>query len=726
MRSVCIIGAGPAGLVAAKTFLQAGIYSVTVFEAADDVGGMWKGVPGDYGDKCSPYMRTNLSRFTVAFSDLSWSNVPLRDPLTGLSLCNNPPMFPMAWHVGQYLRAYAEKFNLIPNIIYNKRVTSAKGFEDFQRWEIICVDTITMIVSTHNFDYLVVASGFFNQPSSSFNPFTSTSSLSIQHSSQFRELSSLTKKAGKVVVIGGSISGSEAAAQAAMQISDAKFAPNLPSCKPLHSKSTIYHIINRPFYCLPRYVPDFHSQHNRGTSRAPSFLPLDLVLYDLTRRREVEITASIGTVPEEKARKGHDFVRSIIGGDHSEVGQSALVYNSDQTQFPAYTGITDSYSEFVRSGVIIPVQGWVDKVEGDENGDFAITVIPKEPWAELSSTDVNRIITEVVGIIEATGYKTDLGFFDDDVMSLLEHDPTCPRIPILLSRGSILPTKLPTLGFVGFYEGPFWSVMEVQARFIVHTWSLGYSCPYSHIDAEKMRSSLKITPISVPQFWMNDYVGFVEEFARSTGIERNDTTLGAGKGPVFAARYADRNADSDPEGVNKEVTAILKASALKSSFVAAAVFRGMQGVKTFTGTAHFHIRHPTCPTYSAEYLYIEEGVMGGVGCVSAMPFTHRYTYRYNEWKDEITVWLVRDHVGTAGEPFFTWYFYRGSEITKNDIPGWMASGYESSGQHQRQNNCEFSFIATRLENFCFGRYSKGPNTDFRQHSWYERPEVGSR
>lgn len=45
-------------------------------------------------------MRTNLSRFTVAFSDFSWESV----------LGDDVPMFPQARQVGRYLSAYSERY----------------------------------------------------------------------------------------------------------------------------------------------------------------------------------------------------------------------------------------------------------------------------------------------------------------------------------------------------------------------------------------------------------------------------------------------------------------------------------------------------------------------------------------------------------------------------------------------------------------------------------------
>lgn len=46
-------------------------------------------------------MRTNLSRFTVAFSDLAWGSVFPGEDL---------PLFPTANQVGRYLACYAERY----------------------------------------------------------------------------------------------------------------------------------------------------------------------------------------------------------------------------------------------------------------------------------------------------------------------------------------------------------------------------------------------------------------------------------------------------------------------------------------------------------------------------------------------------------------------------------------------------------------------------------------
>lgn len=110
-------GAGPAGLVTAKTLLHnfpPHTFIPTIFEKRSGVGGLWPGREskshgvskrnGSAGP-VNPFMRTNLSRFTVGFSDFSWESVL---GLEGREL--ELPMFPRAWEVGWYLEEYAERY----------------------------------------------------------------------------------------------------------------------------------------------------------------------------------------------------------------------------------------------------------------------------------------------------------------------------------------------------------------------------------------------------------------------------------------------------------------------------------------------------------------------------------------------------------------------------------------------------------------------------------------
>jgi hypothetical protein len=279
--------------------------------------------------------------------------------------------------VGRYLETYAKIFGITENLLLGKRVINASLQED-NTWKVISDDGAGQL-DTRTFDRLIVASGFFNKPASTFD-FTPSKNLStIQHSSNFRSLSELTSSPGKVVVIGGGISGSEAAAQAAFQISNAKHSPSQTTSA--HAHSRVFHIINRPFYCLPRYLPQDPQSQDGNFKPAPKFLPLDLMLYNLSRRGDGEIAAAITTVPPEKAQKGHEFLRASIGCGQSGEGYPELAYTASQTQHPGYTGITDTYMKFVRSGIIVPVRGWVkDVAQADDRSFLDVSLQQYEPW----------------------------------------------------------------------------------------------------------------------------------------------------------------------------------------------------------------------------------------------------------------------------------------------------------------------------------------------------------
>lgn len=94
-------GAGPSGLVTAKTLLQQfPTFSPLIFDTQSRVGGLWNVAPEtDQPVKLDPRMPTNLSRFTVAFSDLDWDSV-----------VDDVPVFPRASQVCRYLNCYADRY----------------------------------------------------------------------------------------------------------------------------------------------------------------------------------------------------------------------------------------------------------------------------------------------------------------------------------------------------------------------------------------------------------------------------------------------------------------------------------------------------------------------------------------------------------------------------------------------------------------------------------------
>ncbi len=234
----------------------------------------------------NPDMCTNLSRHTVSFSDMAWSE--------------SSPTFPKAWQAGQYLKQYVSKYAGL-DIRTSSKVLKACRSPDspcsLKRWKIqvenrapsprdpvstaqpnaTSVDTLASergtnssgyssskpSIETHYFDYCIVASGFFGKPKlpSSLRKLGSFAAP-IQHSTQFRDVETLLhcnqagalSQGSKILVVGGSMSGVEVAASIAMELSSHVHSPR-PSPIKDAGKYTVHHVIKRPFWVMPLFLP---------------------------------------------------------------------------------------------------------------------------------------------------------------------------------------------------------------------------------------------------------------------------------------------------------------------------------------------------------------------------------------------------------------------------------------------------------------------------------------
>jgi len=106
-KTIAIIGAGPSGLVAAKEAWEAGLLP-TVFEKAEDIGGLWRPNTGLVWDS----LMTNISRHTCRFSDFAWGDVE-DDAGEGCS-----DLFPSAKKVHEYLHRYMAKHSYIKDRLH--------------------------------------------------------------------------------------------------------------------------------------------------------------------------------------------------------------------------------------------------------------------------------------------------------------------------------------------------------------------------------------------------------------------------------------------------------------------------------------------------------------------------------------------------------------------------------------------------------------------------------
>jgi hypothetical protein len=120
---------------------------------------------------------------------------------------------------------------------------------------------------TCEFDHVVVATGFFGAPRipSSLLNHAPSNSVPVFHSSRFRDVRDLFTHRGqfkprgkRVVVIGGQMSGVEAAANVALQLSSAV---NSPSPKTdgdldLEGDYEVVHVVQKPVWVMPLFLPN--------------------------------------------------------------------------------------------------------------------------------------------------------------------------------------------------------------------------------------------------------------------------------------------------------------------------------------------------------------------------------------------------------------------------------------------------------------------------------------
>lgn len=238
-------GAGPSGLVAAKTLLHdasPGTFKVTIFEAQSRVGGLWPSRKDDCGGLMHPLMVANQSRHTAQFSDLAWEE--------------SVPQMPRAWQVGRYLERYLQRYvSGIADLRLGHKVVRAE-LQDGGSWN-VQTQSERGPDETGVFDYLLVGSGFFGKPLwPDYVP--REAEVPIVHSSKYRDLKTLLGDrndgtGGKILVVGGQMSGIEIAGTIATHLSSAVHSPGQKEIADAE-KYNVHHVAQRPAWVLPLFT----------------------------------------------------------------------------------------------------------------------------------------------------------------------------------------------------------------------------------------------------------------------------------------------------------------------------------------------------------------------------------------------------------------------------------------------------------------------------------------
>ncbi|XP_054278747.1 senecionine N-oxygenase-like [Macrosteles quadrilineatus] len=193
---VGVVGAGPAGLCAARHCLANGM-SCTVFEQTNDVGGTWQYTESvgkdQYGIPIHTSMyrdlRTNVPKDVVKFPELDHKE-------TAESYLTSPEIL-------QYLKDYTEMFNIRSVCKFNHHVKKM-SFKD-GKWRVTVVDLPNQQENTYTFDALFICNGLNNTP---FYPKVEGAEQfqgTLIHSHDYRVPEQFSDQ--NVVIIGGGASG---------------------------------------------------------------------------------------------------------------------------------------------------------------------------------------------------------------------------------------------------------------------------------------------------------------------------------------------------------------------------------------------------------------------------------------------------------------------------------------------------------------------------------------
>lgn len=221
----CIIGAGAAGLAAAKAFKMAGL-PFDVLESAPGLGGIW-----DASREDSPVGRNThviASKTVQAYPDF---------PMPA-----SYPDYPNHALVLDYLRSYAEHAGILPHLRFNTSVQQVEP--SGQGWRV-------RVEGGPDLEYagVVLATGHDRTPR--VPTFPGEHRIQVLHSKSYKSPTQLQGK--RVLVVG--------AGQSAADI----------LCESALSAEKTFHSTRRGFFCMPKYLMG-RPTDTMLQAKAPSFL----------------------------------------------------------------------------------------------------------------------------------------------------------------------------------------------------------------------------------------------------------------------------------------------------------------------------------------------------------------------------------------------------------------------------------------------------------------------
>ncbi|XP_043221853.1 flavin-containing monooxygenase FMO GS-OX-like 2 [Amphibalanus amphitrite] len=242
MLKVAVIGAGAAGLVAARLLsAEPAVFAPpVVFEQAATIGGTWVYTDQVGKDRhglpihSSMYrnLRTNLPKEVMGFPDFPFKETSY-----------NGKSFIFHEEVLDYLRSYASEFNLERFISFETRVeqvTPLSVGDPRSGWSITTRNLTTGAVENRHFDALLVCNGHYSVPAVPNIPGLKEFQGEVLHSHDYRFPEPYTGK--RIILLGGRASGidiSMEVSKVAKQVYLAHNQPPFPATLPDNMRQTV-------------------------------------------------------------------------------------------------------------------------------------------------------------------------------------------------------------------------------------------------------------------------------------------------------------------------------------------------------------------------------------------------------------------------------------------------------------------------------------------------------
>ncbi|OWM65251.1 flavin-containing monooxygenase FMO GS-OX-like 9 [Punica granatum] len=177
-KNVCVIGAGPSGLVAARELRKEG-HSVVVLEQNHDVGGQWLYEPNVEGeDPLGSWNSPNPDSHFLKVHSSIYASLRLTSPREIMGYSDFPFVvkrgrdarrFPGHHELYRYLKDFCDWFEIRPMIRFNTRVEyvgmlNYGGVGKDLRWVVRSCEKKSEKVIEEVFDAVVVATGHYSHP----------------------------------------------------------------------------------------------------------------------------------------------------------------------------------------------------------------------------------------------------------------------------------------------------------------------------------------------------------------------------------------------------------------------------------------------------------------------------------------------------------------------------------------------------------------------------------